>query len=419
MNQEYYDDYQQNDYYHSQNEERYNNQNDRYYDQEESYYDQEDNGYYDHSDDRNYDHGNNEYYDQGFYTPPMDDFNWSPNLFAKLVDCINNSVSPDVIRMGIISDIKNSTASDEETPTNWDKVENMRRYVDSVNRGLGLPNDTNLLSLLQSAQWRGYGIYTMNFISEKNLDYKGICQDEQTNLSYASMIFLIALIKGMSMLNLRSPKQDDDHIYTFLIPSQFASFSFASFLNVANTRLANKEEITAEDIEGLTNLAFKNRYWKQGDSLKGADSELFVFILKSVITEILGITLDIDTNSFTEQAQKKEEQNAAEERLKKATQKSKEIADGKEKKLSMADAIEIVLAKFPVPQPKQVLIDEVILLRPETKEASLASIITMMHKQEIINFYEGGLIGIKGKRYGRGYKIVTRLQRRKKEDTQE
>lgn len=349
----------------------------------------------------------------------MDDFNWSPNLFAKLVDCINNSVSPDVIRMGIISDIKNSATSAEEIPTNWDKVENMRRYVDSVNRGLGLPNDANLLSLLQSAQWRGYGIYNMNFISEKNLDYKGICQDEQTNLSYASMIFLIALIKGMSMLNLRSPKQDDDHIYTFLIPSQFASFSFASFLNVANARLANKEEITAEDIEGLTNLAFKNRYWKQGDSLKGADSELFVFILKSVITEILGITLDIDTNSFTEQAQKKEEQNAANNLQKKATQKSKAIAENKEKKLSMADAIEIVLAKFPVPQPKQVLIDEVIQLRPGTKEASLASIITMMHKQEIINFYEGGLIGIKGKRYGRGYKITTRLQRYKKEDTQE
>lgn len=415
MNQEYYDDYQQNDYYPSQNEERYNNQQDRYYDQEDNgYYDHSDNGYYDHNDNGYYDHNDNGYNDQGFYTPPVDDFNWSPNLFAKLVDCINNSVSPDVIRMGIIADIKNST-SDTETPTNWDKVENMRRYVDSVNRGLGLPNDANLLSLLKSAQWRGYGIYTMNFISEQNLDYKGICQDEQTNLSYASMIFLIALIKGMSMLNLRSPKQieDDGHIYTYLIPSQFATFSFASFLNVANTRLANKEEITAEDIEGLTNLAFKSRYWKQGDSLKGADCELFVFILKSVITEILGITLDIDTTSFTEQAQKKEEQIAAEELQKKTEALSKDIAENSDKKLSMAQAIEIVLAKYPVPQTKQVLVDDVIQLRPNTKEASLASIITMMHRQEIINFYEGGLIGIKGKRYGRGYKVVSRLQRHK------
>ena len=36
----------------------------------------------------------------------------------------------------------------------------------------------------------------MNFISDKNLDYKGICEVENTNLSYASMAFLIALVKG-------------------------------------------------------------------------------------------------------------------------------------------------------------------------------------------------------------------------------
>ena len=29
----------------------------------------------------------------------------------------------------------------------------------------------------------------MNFISDKNLDYKGICEVENTNLSYASMAF--------------------------------------------------------------------------------------------------------------------------------------------------------------------------------------------------------------------------------------
>lgn len=43
----------------------------------------------------------------------------------------------------------------------------------------------------------------MSFISELNLDSQGICEDEQTTLSYQSMVFLIALVKGMSMINLK------------------------------------------------------------------------------------------------------------------------------------------------------------------------------------------------------------------------
>ena len=354
-----------------------------------------------------------------YFNVHKDDYEWSPNLFAKLVNCIQNSVSPDVIRMGVIADIKNSN-SEEEPYSNWEKVENMRRYLDSINRGLGLPNDANFLSLLQSAQWRGYGIWTMNYISEQNLDYKDICKEEQTNLSYASMVFLIALVKGMSMLNLRcpQPKEARPDFHTFLIPSQFATFSFASFLNVANARLAGKEEITAEDIEGLTNLAFKNRYWKQGSMLKGADSELFVSVLKNIISEMLGITLDIDTSSFTQQAKKEEESAAAAIIAQKAAEAGIKAAETG-KSLSIATALEIVLTKYSVPQPKDVLLAEITELRPGTKEASFTSILNLLRRQEIINYYDGGLIGLKGKRYGRGHKIVNRLQRRKKEDNKD
>lgn len=37
--------------------------------------------------------------------------------------------------------------------------------------------------------------------------------------------------------------------------------------------------------------------------------------------------------------------------------------------------------------------------------------IGQLHRGSIVNYYEGGLIGIKGKRYGRGYKVVDRLQK--------
>ena len=76
-----------------------------------------------------------EYYDNDNYQDdmnyyPVEEYNWSPNLFAKLVSYLNESVSPDVIRLGIIAGIRKSSSA-EDASTNWDKVETMRRYVDS------------------------------------------------------------------------------------------------------------------------------------------------------------------------------------------------------------------------------------------------------------------------------------------------
>lgn len=338
---------------------------------------------------------------------PGESMNWQPNLFAKLVNYLQISTSPDVIRMGIIAGIRESAPSEAELPSTWDEVENMRRYVDSVNRGLGLPDDANLISLLHSSQWPSYGLFSMNYISEKNIDYKGICLDEQTSLSYASMAFLIALVKGMSMINLKKPKaqENDDHIYTLLIPNQFASFSFTSFLNVANNRLLGKAEVTKEQLDDLISLSFKKRYWKMETSLKGKDSELFIFVLKSIISDILGINLDIDTTSFTLLAKKEELIAATPEGI---TLTEKELET---QSISIAKAVEIVLTKYNRPQTRESILNDIIQYRSDIKEDSLKAIIGKLHRSSIINYYEGGLIGIKGKRYGRGYKVVDRLQK--------
>ena len=79
--------------------------------------------------------------------------------------------------------------------------------------------------------------------------------------------------------------------------------------------------------------------------------------------------------------------------------------------ISIVKAIEIVLTKYATPLTKEAILTEILRLRPDTKEASFASMINMLHRQESINYYQGGLIGIKGKRYGRGYKTTKRLQR--------
>lgn len=62
-----------------------------------------------------------EYYDNDNYQDdmnysPVEEYNWSPNLFAKIVSYLNESVSPDVIRLGIIAGIRKSSST-EDAPT--------------------------------------------------------------------------------------------------------------------------------------------------------------------------------------------------------------------------------------------------------------------------------------------------------------
>lgn len=352
------------------------------------------------------DYLDNDIYEDDNYDTPIERSNWGPNLFARIVEFLQQSTSPDVIRLGIIADVRNSTQS-EDPSTHWEKVETMRRYADSVNRGLGLPEDPHLRSLLQSTEWTGYGLFSMNFISRMNLDYAGICMEEQTNLTYESMIFLIALVKGMSMINLKHPSSSEENmnIYTYLIPSQFSTFSYASFLNVASNRLADKAELTQEDIDDLSHLAFKSRYWKQGNSLKGKDSKLFINVLKNILSDILDLTLNVDTDTFSKQARKEELVASLPKEI------TLSLNDKDSQNLSIAKAVEIVLSQYSTPQTRGTLLRGVMGLRPDTKDSSFTTMLAKLHKQELINYYEGGLIGLKGKRFGRGYKKVDRLQK--------
>lgn len=364
----------------------------------------------------------NNYYQEDYIDSPVDDFDWMPNLFAKLANHLRTSTSADVIRLGTIGCIRNNEPGDDSL-LQWEEVETMRRYIDSVNRGLGAPEDSTLQQLLHSTEWTNYGIFTMNFISDKNLDYKGICEVENTNLSYASMAFLIALVKGMSMINLKHPsaKGENNHIFTYVIPSQFSTFSFASFLNVANIRLANKEDISEQEIEELTQLAFKSRYWKQETSLKSEDSELFIYVLKNIISEILGLKLDINAESFAKQAKKEEKKTATptvdNHKKKKKEKKEKEKTILKDNsKPSLASTMVKVLTEESLPQTKESLIDKTMQLYPTLKINCFNTTLSRLHKNEVLNYYNGGLIGIKGKRYGRVYKIISRLHKHKETD---
>ena len=48
----------------------------------------------------------NNYYQEDYIDSPVDDFDWMPNLFAKLANHLRTSTSADVIRLGTIGSTK-------------------------------------------------------------------------------------------------------------------------------------------------------------------------------------------------------------------------------------------------------------------------------------------------------------------------
>lgn len=163
--------------------------------------------------------------------------------------------------------------------------------------------------------------------------------------------------------------------------------------------------MTQEDIDDLSHLAFKSRYWKQGNSLKGKDSKLFINVLKNILSDILDLTLNVDTDTFSKQARKEELVASLPKEI------TLSLNDKDSQNLSIAKAVEIVLSQYSTPQTRETLLRGVMGLRPDTKDSSFTTMLAKLHKQELINYYEGGLIGLKGKRFGRGYKKVDRLQK--------
>ena len=130
-------------------------------------------------------------------------------------------------------------------------------------------------------------------------------------------------------------------------------------------------------------------------------------MFSKVSCDILGLTLNVDMESFSKQAKQVELIAAT---PKEVTLTEKELST---QKLSVAKAVEIILTRCSLPLEREQLLSEVQELRPSTKEDTFNTMLSKLHKDNVINFFEGGLIGVKGKSYGRGYKKVDRFKKKK------
>lgn len=145
---------------------------------------------------------------------------------------------------------------------------------------------------------------------------------------------------------------------------------------------------------------------------------MFIYVLKNIISEILGLKLDINAESFAKQAKKEEKKTTTQtvdNHKKKEKKKEKTILKANSKP-SLASTMVKVLTEESLPQTKESLIDKTMQLYPTLKINCFNTTLSRLHKNEVLNYYNGGLIGIKGKRYGRGYKIISRLHKHKETD---
>lgn len=64
----------------------------------------------------------NNHYQEDYIDSPVDDFDWMPNLFAKLANHLRTSTSADVIRLGTIGCIRNHEPGDDSL-LQWEEVD--------------------------------------------------------------------------------------------------------------------------------------------------------------------------------------------------------------------------------------------------------------------------------------------------------
>ena len=82
------------------------------------------------------------------------------------------------------------------------------------------------------------------------------------------------------MINLKHPsaKGENNHIFHIRNSKSILHLFLCFIPQCGQCTSHNKEDISEQEIEELTQLAFKSRYWKQETSLKSEDSELFIYV---------------------------------------------------------------------------------------------------------------------------------------------
>lgn len=232
-------------------------------------------------------------------------------MFSIIISYLKKAKVVGTVRLASVVGVNDSRDKDD-----WTKKEARRRYMDGVNRGLGLPDDVELNAILTSNQWEKYEFDKYSYISRKNFPFDELCQREGIDVSFNLFAFLVCIVRRMAMVNIQfgSPsdtadtdaERQEENIYSYVVPKEFTNFLYTSFVTVT----ANKKEELATDREAYKTYllgTLSKRYWR-GENLT-QNRRLFVTIIKDILADILGLYAgddklvdEIDVDHFTGEA---------------------------------------------------------------------------------------------------------------------
>lgn len=315
-------------------------------------------------------------------------------MFSILISYMKKAKVMGTVRMASVIGVAESKDKDD-----WTKMEARRRYIDGVNRGLGIPADPDLQAILSSEQWALYDFDKYTYFSANNYPLDELCEKEKIDISFNLFAFLLCIIKNMAMINFQVGKPQegdscaDNTARTYVVPIEFTNFSYTSFVTVTGNRMKEFEN-DREAYKAFLIASLGKRFWRGENLTQG--KKKFLGIIKEVIADVFGIYAD-DTTIIDEidvQDEEPKKVKVKEEKVEvEGEEKTKRKYTKRNGKLTILDAIIQVLQEKG-PMMSSDIVKGVLEKNPNAKESSIKVIIANARSGGKIEYKPSGLLGI-------------------------
>lgn len=320
-------------------------------------------------------------------------------MFSLLLTYLKTAKVVGTVRMASVVG-----AFEDKEKEDWLKIETRRRYVDGINRGLELPADPGLHQLLRSGQWQAYGLYDYDYLSEANYPFAELCQKEGLDISFNLFAFIVCLITRKAMINVQSARPREDELisdgvegrkFTYVLPAEFANFLYSSFITIAGNRISELKA-NRENYKEYVKSALSTRFWR-GEKLE-RKQRIFLKIIKDMLADVHGLyandkTLveEINIDDLREM-ERISRQRVTIESL--TGQKPKRHYAHREGKLTIMDAILLVIKESDTPLTQSEIVEKVKDKQASDNDSSIKVILTTAKKSGKIITNEDGTFSL-------------------------
>lgn len=303
-------------------------------------------------------------------------------MFSILISYIKKAKHMGMVRLASVMGVRETIDKDD-----WTRKETRRRYIDGINRGLGIPDDTDLDRILSSEQWAYYKLDEYPMFSRKIFPYAEIRDRENVEVSFNLVAFILCIKRKMAMINIQG-----DEVLTYVIPVEFTNFLYSSFINITANRKAELEN--REEYKEHLKTSLTKRFWRGGDLEN--NRRQFVTTINCIVGETLGLHADdkmvadevdiIDYNKIS--------QHTRPRKSTKVRSESKRRYSRGEGKPTILDAVAILLKENGRPMSTNDLIEGVIKMGASNNPLSIKVTLSIGRRKNLLTFLDNGLIDL-------------------------